>query len=343
VAPADTTWHTSLKYRRCPSDASSAFWPKMTFAGRGQGRCAIVRLRRYEFCHATTLNPMGVQMITIPELVAQALGSFLTSDTKSRFGASHARLAEVVPFAARLTLDCIGNSDALYHNIEHSMLVTLAGHDILMGRQMLRATTAEDYANFILACLAHDIGYVRGILQGDDKEAYVADLSGRTVRLPRGSSDAALAPYHVDRSKLFVSERLDGTEEVDAGRIARAIEYTRFPYASSSNGDDLVEEEGLLLRAADLIGQLGDPNYLRKSNALFYEFEEIGLNKKLGYDTPADVVYKYPQFYWNNVAPQIQMAIHYLNVTSSGRQWIANLYANVFRAERELNLSGPQL
>ena len=172
------------------------------------------------------------------------------------------------------------------------MLVTLAGVLMIpMGRQMLRATTAEDYANFILACLAHDIGYVRGILQGDDKEAYVADLSGRTVRLPRGSSDAALAPYHVDRSKLFVSERLDGTEEVDAGRIARAIEYTRFPYASSSNGDDLVEEEGLLLRAADLIGQLGDPNYLRKSNALFYEFEEIGLNKKLGYDTPADVVY----------------------------------------------------
>jgi hypothetical protein len=296
-----------------------------------------------ECYHATTLKQMGVQMITIPELVAQALGSFLTSDTKSRFGSSHARLAEVIPFAARLTLDCIGNSDALSHNIEHSMLVTLAGHDILMGRQLLRATTADDYANFILACLSHDIGYVRGILQGDDGDSYVADLSGRTIRLPRGSSDAALAPYHVDRSKLFVSERLDGTEEVNAGRITRAIEYTRFPYAASSNEDDLIEEEGLLLRAADLIGQLGDPNYLKKANALFYEFDEIGLNKKLGYDTPADVVYKYPQFYWNNVAPQIQMAIRYLNVTSSGRQWIANLYDNVFRAERELNLSGPQL
>jgi hypothetical protein len=98
-----------------------------------------------------------------------------------------------------------------------------------------------------------------------------------------------------------------------------------------------------LLRAADLIGQLGDPNYMRKSNALFTEFEEIGLNKTLGYDTPADVVYRYPQFYWNNVAPQIQTAIRYLNVTSSGRQWIANLYSNVFRAEREMTLSGPQL
>jgi hypothetical protein len=284
----------------------------------------------------------GVQMITIPELVAQALGSFLTSETKDRFGSSHARLAEVLPFAARLTLECIGNSDALYHNIEHSLLVTLAGHDILMGRATLRPTTPGDYANFILACLTHDIGYVRGIVQGDDNESYVADLTGRTVRLPRGSSDAALAPYHVDRSKLFVFERLDGADEVDASRIARAIEYTRFPYTASSN-DDLIEEEGLLLRAADLIGQLGDPNYLKKANALFYEFEEIGLNKTLGYDTPADVVYKYPQFYWNNVAPQIQAAIRYLNVTSSGRQWIANLYSNVFRAEREMNLSGPQL
>jgi hypothetical protein len=36
-------------------------------------------------------------MITIPELVAQALGSFLTSDTKNRFGSStaHSRHIDV--------------------------------------------------------------------------------------------------------------------------------------------------------------------------------------------------------------------------------------------------------
>ncbi|WOH61968.1 metal-dependent phosphohydrolase [Bradyrhizobium sp. BWC-3-1] len=281
-------------------------------------------------------------MITVPELVSQALGAFLTMETKDRFGASHAGLTELLPFAAKLTMECIGNSDALYHNIEHTLLVTLAGHDILTGRALLRPTTANDYANFILACLAHDIGYVRGVVQGDEDDLFIADVTGNTVRLPRGSSDAALAPYHVDRSKLFVLERLDSVEQLDADRVARAIEYTRFPYTMSSN-DSLIEEEGLLLRAADLIGQLGDPNYLKKSNALFYEFEEIGLNKTLGYATPADIVYKYPQFYWGNVAPQIQQAIRYLNVTSRGRQWIASLYGNVFRAERELNLSGPQL
>jgi hypothetical protein len=247
---------------------------------------------------------------------------------------------------SRLTLECIGNSDALYHDIEHSMLVALVGHDILMGRALLRSTTPRDYSNFILACLTHDIGYVRGVVQGDGDGVYVADVNGRTVRLPIGSSDAAMAPYHVDRSKLFVIERFDMLDYLDADRIARAIEYTRFPYVTTTSNvdtDDLNEEEGLLLRAADLIGQLGDPNYMRKANALFYEFQEIGLNTKLGYKTPADVVYKYPQFYWDNVAPQIQTAIRYLNVTSSGRQWVANLYSNVFRAERELTQSGPQI
>ena len=300
---------------------------------------------------AEAINPIdyfatgaGAKMITIPQLTAHALGEFLAQETRDLFASSPSGLPELLPFAARLTLECIGNSDALYHNIEHTMLVTLVGHDILVGRALQRTTTVSDYANFILACLTHDIGYVRGVVQGDEDDAYVADITGRKIRLPVGSSDAALAPYHVDRSKLFVFERFDSNEEVDAARIARAIEYTRFPYVDTPkvDTDDLNEEEGSLLRAADLIGQLGDPNYMRKSNALFHEFEEVGLNKTLGYATPADIVYKFPQFYWTNVAPQIQLAIRYLNVTSSGRQWIANLHSNVFRAEREVNLSGPE-
>ena len=284
-------------------------------------------------------------MITLPELAAGALGSFLASDMKDRFGSSHARLAEVIPFAARLALECIGNSDALYHNVEHTMLVTLAGHDIFKGRALLKPSAPSDYSNFIVACLAHDIGYVRGIVKGDQDGAYVVDGTGRKISLPRGSSDAALAPYHVERSKLFVLERIAAVEEFDSKQIARTIGFTQFPYASLA--DDREDEQGIdeigsLLRAADLVGQLGDPHYLRKANALYFEFEEIGFNKQLGYDSPADIVDKYPQFYWNKVSPYIQNAINYLNITSSGRQWIAGLYSNIFRAERELRLSGPQ-
>ncbi len=279
-------------------------------------------------------------MITVPELAAEALGSFLSSDLIRRFGSTQAGLTELVPSVARLALECIGNSDALYHNVEHTMLVTLVGYDIMKGRSLLMPTSADDYAHLIVACLFHDIGYVRGILAGDSDDGYVIDAKGGMAKLSRGASDAALTPYHVDRSKLFAMDRLSKMDLIDAARVARAIEFTRFPSATEPVGPN--SEEGLLVRAADLIGQLGDPHYLRKANALYYEFEEVGMNKQLGYDSPADLTDLYPQFYYNSVSPHLETAIRYLNVTSSGRQWIASLYSNVFRAERDLSLSGPE-
>ncbi|MGA7386470.1 MAG: HD domain-containing protein [Pseudolabrys sp.] len=279
-------------------------------------------------------------MITVPELAAEALGSFLSTHLSRRFWSTPAHLTEIVPSVARLALECIGNSDALYHNVEHTMLVTLVGYDIMKGRALLTPTTPEDFAHLLVACLLHDIGYVRGILKGDGADGYIIDARGKRANVPRGSSDAALLQYHVDRSKIFVVDRISTSEFLDADRIARAIEFTRFPISTAGRDDD--NEEGSLMRAADLIGQLGDPQYLRKANALYYEFEEAGLNKQLGYGSPADLTELYPQFYWNIVSPHIQTAIRYLNVTSSGRQWIANLYSNVFRAERDLSLSGPE-
>lgn len=279
--------------------------------------------------------------MTLPELAADALGKFLGEYMQRRFGSSQTELVEMVPSIARIAIECIGNSDALYHNVEHTMLVTLAGHDILRGRALHSHMTAEDYAHVIIACLTHDIGYVRGLFEADGENGYLVDPDGRKVTLTRGASDAGLLPYHVDRSKMFVMERIKGIPQLDKGRIARAIEGTRFPLNVPGETEEF-GEEAALLRAADLIGQLGDPHYIRKANALYLEFEEAGVNRQLGYDSAADLVDRYPQFYWDSVAPQVQRAIRHLNVTSSGRQWIANLYSNVFRAERDISLSGPQ-
>jgi len=270
-------------------------------------------------------------MIIVPELTAEALSSFLATHLNRRFGSMQAGFSERISSVARLALEGIGNSDALYHTVEHTMLVTLVGYDIMNGRALLRPTSPSDYAHLISACLFHDIGYVRGILNGDETKNYIIDANGGKARLPRGSSDVALLPYHVDRSKLYVLDRLGGSDLLDARRIAGAIEFTRFPPAGVG---DPHNEEGLLVRAANLIRQLGDPHYLRKINALWYEFEELGMNNQLGYTSPADLIDLYPQFYWRSISPYVQAAIRYLNVTSSGRQWIASLYSNIFRAER---------
>src|SRR6266702_3827902 len=51
-----------------------------------------------------------------------------------------------------------------------------------------------------LVCPGHPQRY------GDN--GYVIDAAGHQVSLPRGSSDAALLPYHVERSILFVLDRI---------------------------------------------------------------------------------------------------------------------------------------
>jgi hypothetical protein len=283
-----------------------------------------------------------MSMKTITASAARRLGKYLANDFREIFGSKYDASAERLGSLARITIECIGRSDALYHNYEHTWLVTMVGRDILQGLTMSRRIAPSDYLHLILACLLHDIGYVRGVLSGDTEDEFVISDDGQKIALPRGASDASLTPYHVDRSKLFAIERLGKTPGVDAERVAEAIECTRFPPLTKRKTTD-ADILPRLVQAADLIGQLGDPMYAKKVNALFYEFEEIGMNRQLGYSSPADLVDKYPEFFYNSVSMHLDEGIKYLSLTVSGRQWIANLHHHVLCAENAQRLMGPQL
>jgi len=278
---------------------------------------------------------------TITASAAKQLGKFLSKDFRKIFGPAYAETADRLGSMARSTIECLGRSDALYHNLEHTFLVTLVGRDILQGLALVHRIEPDEYSHLITACLLHDIGYVRGVLSGDTETEYVIDQEGTKVTVPRGASDAALMPYHVERSKMFALERLGPSPLVDAKRIARAIEQTRFP-ASIDHTVETVGLEPKLVQAADLIGQLGDPLYPKKANALFYEFEETGLNRQFGYSSPADLIDKYPAFFWNSVSDHICEGTKLLNLTVSGRQWIANLHHHILCAENANRMMGPQ-
>jgi hypothetical protein len=245
-------------------------------------------------------------------------------------------LGNIIVWMAHLVLETIANSDALYHDVEHTIMVTLAGQAILEGKHLAEGgVTPEDWAHFMIALLCHDIGYVKGICAADKGYHLATGVGNKKIELPKGSTDAQIAPYHIDRSKRFVMERL-GKRVLDesggllnAKKIADYIEMTRFPVP---DGDRYKNTTGFpgLVRAADFIGQLADPNRLQKCTALFYEFEELGLNGKLGYKTPGDLRDSNAQFYWGIVSPYVQKALDYLKVTHEGKQWIANLQSNVF-------------
>jgi hypothetical protein len=264
------------------------------------------------------------------------------------YGELNPVFGRVVGWCGRLALDTIANSDALYHNVDHTMLVSLAGQAIIEGKHLREGgVSPRDWMNYMIAVLCHDIGYVKGVCKNDTRDHFATGVGEETVYISPDGTDVSLTPYHVDRSKLFVSERFgsglleDMARFLDAGLIASYIEMTRFP---SPPGDCYKETRSLggLVRAADFIGQLGDPDYLRKSPALFYEFSELGLNEKLGYKSPNDLRKNYASFYWNRVRPYIEDALQYLCMTESGKHWIANMHSHVFDAEHGLAWKGQQ-
>ncbi len=280
-------------------------------------------------------------MLNSTTLLADALGRNLSEVFLRTFGGQQPQIAALLDEAGRLVIERLASSDALYHDAEHTALVTLVAQDILRGLRLRRTVSPEDWLHFIVSALTHDIGYVRGVCQGDGPQQQVADAAGATIALPPGASDAFLAPYHVERSKIAVRERFASHPIIDAERIACAIELTRFPVPDDSDHAATDTEAGLL-RAADLVGQLGDPLYLRKLSALFHEFAETGVNDRLGYSSPADVAERYPRFFWSKVEPFIGDAILHLELTVEGRQWIAHLYSHVFAIEHHLRRMGPQ-
>ena len=245
--------------------------------------------------------------------------------------------SNLIEWTARLALENIANSDSLYHDVEHTIMVAMVGQSILKGKHLMEGgITPRDWMHFTMALLCHDIGYVRGVCRADQPGQYASGIGDDLVELSDEGTDASLTPYHVDRSKLFVRERFGKTlvDFVDAGVISDHIEMTRFPVPDDPKYK-VTDSFGGLIRAADFIGQLGDPGYLRKIPALFYEFEETGENERIGYKNPGHMRKNFTLFYWNVVVPYIRDAIGYLNVTQEGRLWLASLYAHVHRVEHQ--------
>jgi len=277
------------------------------------------------------------------QLVIDTFVELLKTNYLRTYGLLEPEYPNIIAFTGRIALENIANSDAAYHDVNHTCMVTEVGQEVLKGKQLAEGgVSPSDWMHFVIALLCHDIGYVRGVCRGDGQGRYVIDLDGNTTTLPVGSTDAALTPYHVARSKLFVRERFGRVPILDLATLEANIEFTRFPVPQGETQANSKSFPGLL-RAADLIGQLADISYLRKGAALWNEFRETGVNEKLGYHTPADLRNGYPGFFWHMVSPYIQDALHYLQVTQEGKHWIAALYANIFAVEHNAISLGPEL
>lgn len=283
-----------------------------------------------------------MEMFNAIETVIKGFVEELSHEFLRAFPNGDQRIAEVLEHIGRLALETIANTDALYHDVRHTMLATQAGEAILQGRQQSCGdVSASTWLHTIASLLFHDIGYVRGICRADRTSCYVIDLGGKTLEPPPGSTDAFMTPFHVDRSMIFVRERFAGHDLIDPDIVCMNVERTRFPVPDDPAYRPVDDYPGLV-RAADLIGQLGDPHYFQKLPGLFHEFTEAGYAKSFGYANMAELRARYPRFFSDVVQGYIAEGVRYLRRTQAGQVWLAQLYANVFTEEHDEPSYGPE-
>lgn len=152
--------------------------------------------------------------------------------------------------------------DAKYHDLEHTMQVTLCLSLLLKGRinSGLKPTIPQKMFELgIIAILLHDTGYLK----------------------VRGDSEGTGAKYtliHVSRSADFARQLLEekGYSESDTGIVQRMIRCTgvnlkveKIPF--QTDNEKII---GYSLGTADLLGQMAAADYVDKLPILFDEFEE---------------------------------------------------------------------
>ena len=177
-------------------------------------------------------------MFNPTQIVIESFVSELKSMYERIYGILEPSYPGIISFVAGLALENIATSDAAYHDVNHTIQVTLVGQEILRGRHIsVGGVNPREWLHFVVSLLCHDIGYVRGICRGDGDGHYVTNLGGNKITLPEGATDAAMTPYHVARSKLFVRERFGKAAllHFDIGRSKRTLSILVFQFHKTRN------------------------------------------------------------------------------------------------------------
>jgi len=162
--------------------------------------------------------------------------------------------------------------DTAYHNIQHTLDVTLTMARLIDGyersRTDLEAITAREFQLGVITALFHDIGYLR-----------------RKSDAPVVCNGAVYTKIHVSRGAQFLCGYLPKLGMSDLADISAAlIHFTGYEktIASIRVPGPVYQTLGNMLGTADLIAQMSDRCYLEKCrDRLYPEFVAADLTSNL--------------------------------------------------------------
>lgn len=190
--------------------------------------------------------------------------------------------------------------DARYHDLEHTLQVTLCMMRLLHGRHLAKAQPALTERMFqlgLLAILFHDTGYLK---KREDTEG----------------TGAKYTLTHVERSMEFAADFLRGKNctPAEIKSVQNMIRCTgvnvnldAIPFQSEAE-----RVTGFALGTGDLLGQMAAKDYIEKLPVLYSEFAESaayneGKNDttRIMFSSAQDLIQKTPAFWEKFVVPKI--------------------------------------
>jgi len=186
--------------------------------------------------------------------------------------------------------------DARYHDLEHTMQVTLCFARLLQGyvanAQTPRLTRRAVELGFI-AILFHDTGYLKSRA---DKEGTGAKYT--LVHVSRSMEFAArfLSKKDFPLTEIRAVQNMIGCTGVNA-------DVSKIPFQ-----DELERIVGYSLSTADLLGQMAADDYIDKLDILYSEFDESAryTQKPNFFASAEDLKRKTPDFWDKYVLPHIE-------------------------------------
>ena len=225
--------------------------------------------------------------------------------------------------------------DTVYHDIQHSLDVTLATARLIVGYERTASSNdrlgADRAALGIICALFHDAGYIR-------------DSADQ-----RYQNGAEVTQWHVSRSAAWLKQYLPQIGCIHLTRIAtEVVHFTGYEKKLDEIELDDPKDSmlGHLLGTADLIAQMADRCYLEKCrDRLYLEFvlggvaiENEGAQQKIKYQSGIDLLLQTPDFYRHVVKKRLDLdfnkAYRYVEAVFEGNNpYMAFIERNIAHLE----------
>jgi hypothetical protein len=188
--------------------------------------------------------------------------------------------------------------DTLYHDMRHTLEVTLAMARLIDGHDRITGPAGQlgprRAVAGIIGALLHDAGYIR--TAGD-----------------AAANGAEYTKVHVSRSARYLEGYLPAIGLPDLAPLtAGIVHFTGYEIAVERIplADPLDRRLGHLLGSADLIGQMSDRAYLEKCRDFLYEeFVAAGIARSL-YSSAEDLLRKTVGFYESVAVQRLEGVFH---------------------------------